>query len=64
MRDQMDAEMWNAHHHQFSQWLERHAARAGATLRKKGRAAQVPVQFAAAAIAVSLAGLTLGTVFV
>jgi hypothetical protein len=64
MRDRMDAESWNAHHDQFSQWLDGGLAGAGAALRRTGRAAQVPVQFAAAVAAVSLAGLSLGTVFV
>jgi hypothetical protein len=64
MRDRMDAELWNAHHDQFSQWLDGRVARAGAALKHAGSAVRVPVQFAAAIAAVSLAGLTLGTVFV
>ena len=64
MRDRMDAELWNAHHDQFSQWLGEGLSRAGAALRRGGGAVRVPVQFAAAVAAVSLAGLTLGTVFV
>ncbi|HEY0012077.1 MAG TPA: hypothetical protein VGB79_04405 [Allosphingosinicella sp.] len=64
MRDRMEAELWNAHHDQFSQWLDGRVSRAGSALRRGGSAVRVPAQFAAAVAAVSLAGLTLGTVFV
>jgi hypothetical protein len=64
MRDRMDAELWNAHHDQFSEWLDGRLRRAGAALKSFGSAARVPVQFAAAVAAVSLAGLTLGTAFI
>jgi hypothetical protein len=64
MRDQMDAEMWNAHHDQFSEWLDLRVRAAGTAVRQSGRLARVPAQFAAAVLAVSLAGLSLGTVFV
>jgi hypothetical protein len=63
MRDRMDAEMWNADHDQFSQWLDARLAGASAALRRSGGAMRVPAQFAAAVAAVSLAGLGLGTVF-
>ena len=64
MRDRMDAEGWNAHHDQFSKWLDDGIAGARTALRRTGAKARVPVQFAAAIAAVSLAGLGLGTVFV
>ena len=64
MRDQFDAEIWNAHHDRFSQWLSGGAARTGASLGRMLRAVRVPAQFAAAIAAVSLAGLSLGSIFV
>ena len=64
MRDRMDAELWNAHHDQLSQWLDGRVSRARSVLSRAGSAVRVPVQFAAAIAAVSLAGLSLGTVFV
>jgi hypothetical protein len=63
MRDRMDAELWNAHHDQFSQRMDTGAETAGAAPSRGGGALRVPVQFAAAVAAVSLAGLGLGTVF-
>lgn len=64
MRDRMDAQLWNAHHDQFSEWLGRRMDAAGGALKRGGAAARVPAQFAAAVAAVSLAGLSLGTIFV
>ena len=64
MRERMDAELWNARHDQFSKWLDERVHAAGSALGRGGGAVRVPVQFAAAVAAVSLAGLTLGTVFV
>ena len=55
MRDQMDAEIWNAHHDQFSEWLDGRVAAAGAALRASGSlASRVPGQLIARLFAVSL----------
>lgn len=64
MRDRMDAEIWNAHHDQFSEWLHLRLRAAAGAARQGGRLARVPVQFASAVAVVSLAGLGLGTLFV
>ena len=59
MRDQMDAEIWNAHHDQFSEWLDGRVAAAGGALRGGGRLVpRVPGQLIAGLFAV---GLTLAT---
>ena len=55
MRDQMDAEIWNAHHDQFSEWLDGRIAAAGAALRGRAElAARLPGQLLAGLFAVSL----------
>ena len=59
MRDQMDAEIWNAHHDQFSEWLDGRIAAVGAALRGgESLAGRVPSQVLAGLFAV---GLTLAT---
>ena len=59
MRDQMDAEIWNARHDQFSEWLDQRFAAAGETLGSASAAgARVPGQLLATLFAV---GLTLAT---
>ena len=61
MRDQLDAEIWNASHDQFSQWLDDRVAAAGATLRRSGTLARrVPGQVLATLLAVSLTLATFG----
>lgn len=61
MRDQMDAEIWNAHHDQFSEWLDERVAAAGTTLRRGGTLAdRVPAQLLATLLAVSLTFATFG----
>jgi|GEM_PF-2106734 len=61
MRDQMDAEIWNAHHDQFSEWLDERVAAAGQALRGGGSlAARVPAQLLATLLAVSLTFATFG----
>ncbi|HEX9933182.1 MAG TPA: hypothetical protein VGB08_10110 [Allosphingosinicella sp.] len=55
MRDQMDAEIWNAHHDQFSEYVEGLAAAAARSLRRSGSlAARLPAQVLAGLFAVSL----------
>ena len=55
MRDQMDAEIWNAHHYLFSEWLDGRIAAAGAALRGGAAlAGHVPAQLVASLFAVSL----------
>ena len=59
MRDRYDAELWNQHHDQFSEWL--HGAIAGTVtaLRRRSSHISAPVpQLLAATVAVSLAVLT------
>ena len=61
MRDQMDSEIWNAHHDQFSEWLDGALGRARSALRGGGSlAARVPGQLLAALVAVSLTVVTFG----
>jgi hypothetical protein len=61
MRDQMDAEIWNAHHDQFSEWLDGRVAAAGAALRGgSSLAARVPGQLVASLFAISLTLATFG----
>ena len=61
MRDQMDAEIWNAHHDQFSEWLDGRVAAVGAVLRGSGSlAARVPSQVLAGLFAVGLTVATFG----
>ena len=61
MRDQYDAQMWNDHHHQFSEWAGTLAGAAGAALRRSGSAAaRTPPQLLAALAAVGLTLLTFG----
>ena len=61
MRDEMDARMWNAHHDQFSEWVDSGVAAAAARLRKLGTLAfRVPGQLLAAVAAVGLTLLTFG----
>lgn len=61
MRDQMDAQLWNSHHDQFSEWLDGRAAAAGSALRRSGTlAARVPGQLLATLFAVSLTLATFG----
>lgn len=61
MRDQMDAEIWNAHHDQFSEWLDGRVAAAGAALRGSGSlVARVPTQLLAGLLAVTLTLATFG----
>ena len=55
MRDQMDAEIWNAHHDQFSEWLDGRVAAAGAALKRPASfAARIPGQLIAGPFAVGL----------
>jgi len=61
MRDQMDAEIWNAHHDQFSEYVDGLVRRAGAALRGGASlAGNVPVQLVAGLLAVSLTLVTIG----
>ena len=61
MRDQMDAQIWNQHHDQFSEWLDGVVIAAGASLRSGFRVAgQVPGQVLAGLFAVSLTLATFG----
>ena len=61
MRDQMDAEIWNAHHDQFSEWLDERVAAAGRALLSGGTlAGRVPGQLVATLLAVSLTFATFG----
>lgn len=59
MRDQLDAQIWNDHHDQFSEWLDGIVGRAGAALRGP-LAARVPTQLLAGLVAVSFTLLTFG----
>jgi hypothetical protein len=59
MRDQMDAEIWNAHHDQFSEYVDGLVHRAGASLRRGfSLTGQVPAQLVAGLVAVGLTVLT------
>ena len=61
MRDQMDAQIWNAHHDQFSEWLDGLVLAAGAKLRGSfERAGQAPAQLLAGLLAVSVTLATFG----
>ena len=61
MRDQLDAEIWNANHDQFSKWVDDGVAAAGAALRRSGTlAGRVPGQLLASLLAVSLTLATFG----
>ena len=61
MRDQMDAEIWNAHHDQFSEWLDGRVAAAGAALRRTASIGRhVPGQLVAGLFALSLTLATFG----
>ena len=61
MRDQLDAQIWNDHHDQFSEWLDGLVGRAGTALRRSGSlAGRVPTQLLAGLVAVSLTLLTFG----
>jgi hypothetical protein len=55
MRDQMDAEIWNAHHDQFSEYVDGVVAAARRSLRTRGTpAGRVPAQLFAGLFALSL----------
>jgi hypothetical protein len=55
MRDRMDAEIWNASHDRFSEWLDHGIAAAGAALRRTGTlAGRVPGQVLATLLAVGV----------
>jgi hypothetical protein len=58
MRDQMDAMLWNEHHDQFSEWVDRGMRAAGRGLGKA--AGRVPGQLFAAVFALGLTLATLG----
>ncbi|HEX8642463.1 MAG TPA: hypothetical protein VF702_00960 [Allosphingosinicella sp.] len=59
MRDQMDAEIWNAHHDQFSEYVDGLVHRAGTRLRRSlALTGEVPAQLAAGLVAVGLTFLT------
>ena len=61
MRDQLDAEIWNANHDQFSKRVDDRVAAAGAALRRSGTlAGRVPGQLLASLLAVSLTVATFG----
>ncbi len=61
MRDQLDAQIWNAHHDRFSEWLDGAIARTGGTLASGGSlAARVPGQLVAGLFAVGLTLITIG----
>lgn len=61
MRDQMDAEIWNAHHDQFTEWLGERLAAAGGALRKgTPLAGRAPGQLLATLLAVSFTLATFG----
>ena len=59
MRDQYDAEMWNAHHDQFSKWLDAAFSGVGKALRRRlGNLPEAAPQLMAATAALSLTLLT------
>ena len=59
MRDQIDAEIWNANHDQFSEWIGAALGQARAALDKGlARSSPAAAQLLAAAFAVSLSLLT------
>lgn len=58
MRDQYDAEIWNVHHDQFSEYVDGRLRAAGGALRRA--TAHVPAQLAAGLVAVGLTLLTFG----
>ena len=61
MRDQYDAQIWNDHHHQFSEWVGSVGAAARASLRRGASlAAALPAQLIAVLVAVSLTLVTFG----
>lgn len=61
MRDQMDAQIWNEHHDQFSEWLDGVVLAVGERLRGGfARAGQVPAQLLAGLFAVTVTLATFG----
>ena len=59
MRDEMDARIWNAHHHQFSEWIDGGVAALGVRLRGSALlASHTPPQLVAALAAVGLTLIT------
>jgi len=59
MRDQYDAQIWNDHHDQFSEWLDGVFAAAGEAIRRAASATPPVVpQLLAAGVALSLTLLT------
>ena len=59
MRDQMDAMMWNAHHDQFSEWVDGGVRRLAARLSHVS-SARLPGQLVAAVAALGLTLVTVG----
>jgi hypothetical protein len=60
MRDQIDAEIWNTHHDQFSEWLSGALTAAGQAIRRGFSRVPAAPQLIAAAMAGSFALLTVG----
>ena len=59
MRDQIDAQLWNEHHHQLSEWIGGAIAGGVSRLRDRPRAASgLPVQLIATVFAAGLTALT------
>ena len=59
MRDELDGRIWNAHHDQFSEWIDGGVAALGARLRGSAPLARrAPPQLLAALAAVGLTLIT------